>query len=51
MSGNHPAYAHDRGCRVRCQQCKGETNESKTETVEEPGKLPETDHDGQDGPA
>ena len=30
---------------------KAGTNESKTETVEEPGKLPETDHDGQDGPA
>ena len=30
---------------------KNGTNESKTETVEEPGKLPETNHDGQDGPA
>ena len=33
------------------ESVKGETNGSEPETVEEPGKLPETDYDGQNGPA
>ena len=37
--------------RERAETSKGETSESMAATVEEPGKLPDADADGYDGPA